>query len=515
MIKSNNCKILALIIAVFPNPIVFSADPLETYLPKTIFAGATSMLQSSCAYVDSNVALGIEALSIDFKLDGGALALTNFEIKNYPPLVGCEDSLEVSLNSKGELTSALFSTSNLTISGDASTAFNLTAGFNVARKPVAETGKYLFDAIDYSVAPAKTCSDITKNGNPVSSQTYFYEVRAMFEKAQKDSITQYIDNPSDDPTKKVKYGPVAHWFSEAALEYAGTAYLQQFDGVEIVADDETITWAGYQKYFNALCNVYREQDAKSALIIEAEVFLGKTSWSAHASKWRQFEYIDTDRKVIESPSPVGLEYYTKYTTGAGIIIVAGAKVDDDALLAARDAFIYMTSARPEMRGILQRSHARVSLFTENASELPEYGADMEGEIGGFSQGPSDANMTANATWLCYPGNWDASGNPAIHELGHVINHLIFEETNETYWYDRITPLANAARENGKMPADSPLGEYWAKAVEGYIMGKGIKPSFPTREDIATNHPGLYELLTRYLPSDEWDYCPGIEASGAL
>jgi hypothetical protein len=47
------------------------------------------------------------------------------------------------------------------------------------------------------------------------------------------------------------------------------------------------------------------------------------------------------------------------------------------------------------------------------------------------------------------------------------------------------------------------------------MGKGIKPSFPTREDIATNHPGLYELLTRYLPSDEWDYCPGIESSGAL
>jgi hypothetical protein len=42
--------------------------------------------------------------------------------------------------------------------------------------------------------------------------------------------------------------------------------------------------------------------------------------------------------------------------------VAGAKVDDDALLAARDAFIYMTSARPEMRGILQRSHARVSLL---------------------------------------------------------------------------------------------------------------------------------------------------------
>ena len=66
-----------------------------------------------------------------------------------------------------------------------------------------------------------------------------------------------------------------------------------------------------------------------------------------------------------------------------------------------------------------------------------------------------------------------------------------------------------------MASDLPLGECWAKAVEGYIMAKGIKPSFPTREDIATNHRGLYELLTRYLPTDEWDYCPGVEASGVL
>jgi hypothetical protein len=27
--------------------------------------------------------------------------------------------------------------------------------------------------------------------------------------------------------------------------------------------------------------------------------------------------------------------------------------------------------------------------------------------------------------------------------------------------------------------------------------------------IAENHPGLYELLTRYLPTEPWDYCPGV------
>ena len=77
-----------------------------------------------------------------------------------------------------------------------------------------------------------------------------------------------------------------------------------------------------------------------------------------------------------------------------------------------------------------------------------------------------------------------------------------------YWYNRVAKLAYEAREKGTMPQDSPLGEYWAQAVEGYIMNKGdaVKGLFPTREDIAEKHPGLYDLLTRYLPTTPWEYC---------
>lgn len=508
-----NFKVLTLIFMAIITPVIFSADPLDPYLPKTTYTGGSSTLSSGCAYVDSNVPGVAEALAIDFKLDGSALAISGYEIMNYRPLIGCEDSLEISLDSKGKLTSALFSTSSLVIGGSGSTTYNLTAGFNEERKPVAETGKYLFDAIDYSMASAKACSDLTESATLVSPQIYYSKVLAMMDKAENDSTTQYVDKPSDSPTEKTTSGPVSHWFYKAALDYAGTAYLQQFDSFIPEGADAALTWAAYQKYVNGLCNVYLKKDSKAALFTEASLFISKgLEWSAHASRWGEFEYIDTGRRVIVSPSPVGLEYYTKYTAGAGIIIVAGEKVDDGALLATRDAFIYMTSARPEMRGILQRNHARLSLFTKNASQLPEYGPEKTGEVGGFAQGRSDANMTANATMLCYPGNLSAGGNPAIHELGHTINHLVFEETNETYWYDRIIPLANAARENGTMEAGSPLGEYWAQAVEGYIMNKGsdFRGEFPTRADIAINHPGLYELLTRYLPTEEWDYCPGFE-----
>ena len=62
-------------------------------------------------------------------------------------------------------------------------------------------------------------------------------------------------------------------------------------------------------------------------------------------------------------------------------------------------------------------------------------------------------MTANATMYCYPGNAYAGGNVAIHEMGHTLNHLVFEETNETYWYDRIWNIANADRAAGKVPED--------------------------------------------------------------
>ena len=503
--------IFLLTILAFPVSTLIAADPLEPYLSKTTYSVERSILSSGCSYVDSNVTGLAEALSIDFKLDNGMLAIHDFALKERRPLIGCDDLLEVRLDEQGVLTSAFFSTSGLRVIDSDSTTYNLSAGFNESRQPLAESGKYLFDAINYSV---RNCSNITKNGVPVSPTEYLQEIRTIMEKIDKDIDTGYVDNPNESAETNHN-GPVAHLFYEAALNHAASAHLLEFNDFAPNGFDGFIaTWESYQNYMDALCKVYMQEDSKINLYLKATLLtnLGVEDWLAHPSKWEKYEYIDTGRNVITAPSPPGLEYYTKYTTGGGVIIVSGAGVDDGALLAARDAFIYMTSARPEMRGILQRNHARLSLFIENASELPEYGPDFAGEIGGFAQTRTDTNFTGNATWLCYPGNWDIGGNPAIHELAHVIEHLVFEETNETYWFNRIIKLADDARERGVSPPGSPLGEYWAQAVEGYIMNKGdrFKSYWPTREDIKINHPGLYELLIRYFPTEEWDYCPGVE-----
>ena len=56
-----------------------------------------------------------------------------------------------------------------------------------------------------------------------------------------------------------------------------------------------------------------------------------------------------------------------------------------------------------------------------------------------------------------------------------------------------------------------VGEYWAISVEGYIMNRpGFKRSHDTRDWIRENDPNLYELITRYFPTEDWEFCPGVE-----
>jgi hypothetical protein len=219
-----------------------------------------------------------------------------------------------------------------------------------------------------------------------------------------------------------------------------------------------------------------------------------------------------------------LEHYTKYITGAGVVIVGGNEVPDGAMLQARESVVYMTSARPEFRKILQRNQVRISIFgpSGDSSVLPEY--PDSNEPGGFAMGMSDVSMTANSGWMCYPGHADRGGDPIIHEMAHTINHIVFEESNEVYFYERIYDLALAAIEKGTFaPFEQNLpegeqqdishmvGEYWASTVEGYIMDReGFKDSHDTREWIEENDPDLYKLITMYFPTEPWPdgkFCP--------
>ena len=208
------------------------------------------------------------------------------------------------------------------------------------------------------------------------------------------------------------------------------------------------------------------------------------------------------------------------------MILGGQKVPDDAFLYAYDSVNYMLSKRPDIAEELKRNNVRVSLFGPDGDngELPEY--RDEDEDGGLAMGITDSSMTANAGWICYPGNYDIGGDPVIHELVHSIQHIVFDTTNELYFYERIMPLAKSAWERGLMKPyfddwsgskedkkHAIFGEYWAMSVEGYIMnrGKKFKSTHYSHDWIKDNDPELYELITHYFPTEEWEYCPGVES----
>lgn len=486
-----------------------TSDLLAPYRYKSNFTASTGKLSEGCAYIRSSSTDFGEALAMDFSLTEGSLMLADVALKTYRPLVGCENTFDVSVNSAGEVTSAVFETKNLTIDNDAGTRYELKASFDASRNPVSSAGGYKFDQVQYKTIDSKECTDITDSSTPISTQKYWEEVRFMVMNAEQDGETDLVDTQTDPASENLNSGPVSHWFYESMLEYASKFSTSVASDFTPDDEDFSLSKTQFDALDTAICKAYQGVGSKRDVYNAAGELAGLGYIAKQfANNWEEFEYIDTGATVIASPSPEGLEYYTKYIGGAGIIIVAGGDVEDEAMLAVREAFLYMTSARPEMRGILQRSNARLSLFTTDASILPEYSEGKKKEAGGFAQTRFDANMTANANMFCYPGNSYEGGNPAIHELGHTINHLVFEETNQTYWYDRIWKTADADRSAGKTAASLPLSEYWAKAVEGYIMNAGYKhvSEFPTREFIENNHPELYELLVRYFPTTKFDYC---------
>ena len=385
--------------------------------------------------------------------------------------------------------------------------------------------------VDNDLDPTKEqCNDLFKGQRVVNNVQKYINLHADANyKVKNNNLYSYVAKSG----RVTRNGPFSLWLYDELLDIAKKYRPIKFEKESLqgirhkISWEHTTTWNHYEDFEDAICRAHYGSGTIRDVIIASHVLWGRGAhWSGFAANWESFPYIETGRKVIKSPSPKGLEHYTKYISAGGVIIVGGKKVPDEALYASYDAVMYMTSEWPGVRDILRQNEARISLFNgrlRNTSVLPEYRGEYE--PGGFAQGITDTSMPANATWFCYPGNWDTGGNPVIHELVHSINHIVFELTNETYFYERIFDLAVSAIErdiygdfeqylaDGEEQDMSHLvGEYWAISVEGYIMNRGprFKSSHYSREWIQKNDPGVYELIQRYFPKKEWTYCPGVE-----
>ena len=318
-------------------------------------------------------------------------------------------------------------------------------------------------------------------------------------------------------------GPFQTWTFEDAVRISTEVMPEEFDKINPFENDVGITWEKFEAFADALCFAYEnESGLRNVTITHADLMGRSTEIMGFAGNWENFPYIETGAEVIESPSPSGLEFYTKYTTVSGVIIVAGPDVPDEAVLSARRSLEYQLSARPDFHQLLQESNVRVSLFgpDSDTSQLPEY--KDTSEIGGFAMMSIDASMTANADWLCYEGNKDDEGDPVIHEMAHTLNHVVFEAINELYFYENIYKLAEEALENGDweegaqaiadgVPLGDMIGEFFAINTENFIISNSPDLKYGTRENIKKYNPAMYELYARYYPTEPWSYCnDGVE-----
>ena len=357
------------------------------------------------------------------------------------------------------------------------------------------------------------------------------EIFAESKLIESDEYFFILGDDIDDRQRQSKYshpsgaqnGPFQTWTYEDAVRISSEILPEEFDKINTFENDIGITWEKFEAFADALCFAYENGTGLRNVTITHADLMGRSSEIlGFAGNWENFPYIETGPEVIESPSPKGLEFYTKYTTVSGVIIVGGPDVPDEAVLAARRSLEYQLSARPDFHQLLQESNVRVSLFGPDGdtSELPEY--KDTAEIGGFAMMSIDASMTANAGWLCYEGNRDDEGDPVIHEMAHTLNHIVFEATNELYFYENIYKLAEEAIENGDweegaqaiadgVPLSDMIGEFFAINTENFIISNSPDLKYGTRENIKEHNPAMYELYSRYYPTEPWSYCnDGVE-----
>ncbi len=357
------------------------------------------------------------------------------------------------------------------------------------------------------------------------------EIFANSKEIESDEYFFILGDDIDDRHRQSKYshpsgaqnGPFQTWTYEDAVRISSEIIPEEFDKINPFENDIGITWEKFEAFADALCFAYENgKGLRNVTITHADLMGRSSEILGFAGNWENFPYIETGAEVIESPSPEGLEFYTKYTAVSGVIIVGGPDVPDEAVLAARRSIEYQLSARPDFHQLLQESNVRISLFGPDGdtSELPEY--KDTAEIGGFAMMSIDASMTANAGWLCYEGNRDDEGDPVIHEMAHTLNHIVFEATNELYFYENIYKLAEEALENGDweegakaiadgVPLSDMIGEFFAINTENFIISNSPDLKYGTRENIKENNPAMYELYSRYYPTEPWSYCnDGVE-----
>jgi hypothetical protein len=254
--------------------------------------------------------------------------------------------------------------------------------------------------------------------------------------------------------------------------------------------------------------------------------------------------------ITAPPAELGLDpFYKKYADAFGIPIVSSEKVDDNALLMARDIVNYMLLKRPDVRAVMIEKKSRVLVMArvEGEMDLPER-RDWKkpaiddrrltpGERANYNAPNGIANMTDAQYWnqrargmggnvtscaeenlLGLPGTRYYGEHITVHEFSHNIMSAL--RTADPALVKDVEAAYEAAKAKGLYKdqrgqpqyAINTVAEYWAEGtqwwfwsnIEFYDSTTGARVQTP--DELKAYDPALYAILDRvyaghHIPAD--------------
>ena len=258
--------------------------------------------------------------------------------------------------------------------------------------------------------------------------------------------------------------------------------------------------------------------------------------------------IETNHKIV-TPPPGVHPFYRKYVNAyeddytKGIVIITSDAVPDRAIRKVEQTVNKLLSARPDLRVAMSSNNIRVAIRgVAEARDNSDHPGDI-GPGGARPERPTTYIEEEGVAWRdedgeIHEGWYQLNRHVAVEEFGHSIHrsglpfidpeHDVIAEINAAY--------VNALREGTYWPpqyldgpglADPSMadelqmeiealrdGEYFAVGLDCFygVVHENSEYKLETRQQMRERDPMLYEIITRYFPTDVWspmDYAPGI------
>ncbi len=254
--------------------------------------------------------------------------------------------------------------------------------------------------------------------------------------------------------------------------------------------------------------------------------------------------------VTAPPASLGLDpFYKKYADAFGIPIVSSEKVDDTALLLARDIVNYMLGKRPDIRAVMVERKSRMLVMdqTEGETDLPERrdwkkpAIDdrrlTDGERANYHGPNGIASKTDKEYWdarargmggnitscaeenlLGLPGTRYYGEHITVHEFSHnvmgalrVADPALHAEIQVAYEAAKAKGLYKDSAGRGQYAINTPA-EYFAEGTQWWFWSNiefydgTTKQRVQSPDDLKIYDPALFGILERiyaghHIPAD--------------